>query len=203
MWETFWKDYFIDSKISNYKDYTKKKYWDLCDELIDAYKIQEWDRILDFGCACGNLVREFVDRRYDNIIWTDISKRAISYWINQWLWKYLQEYTDSILTHNYNFIFMLDVLEHIPLEWEIQKLLTSIKEEVEVIIRVPVSNEENWRYVLDVSENDKTHVQRHTKERWIKLFKMSWFTHIWYITLNNIYDSNGVLAVLIIKEWQK
>ena len=62
-----------------------------------------------------------------------------------------------------------------------------------LVVRVPVSATEGSPYVLEVSRNDITHVQCHTKEWWIELFHHYDFAFL-PLTTPTIYDSSGVLA---------
>jgi hypothetical protein len=88
---------------------------------------------------------------------------------------------------------LLDVLEHIPSITEINKYL-KIANVKNVVVRIPVSEKEGEPYVLLVSRNDSTHVQCHTKQWWIDLFKKHNFELIKKLNTKSIYDSEGVFA---------
>jgi len=194
----FWKDYFIDSKISNYQDYTKKKYWDLCEELIELFNIKKDDKLLDRWCATWNLVKEFVDRWYNNILGSDISPWAIEYGITNWLWEHLKHFDLSLLEHDNKYIIINDVLEHMT-EKDIVNILE--KSKWNIILRVPVCAKVWEDYVLECSRVDRTHIIRWTKEQRIGLFKLCWY-HVIQVKWKHFYDSDGVLACILIK-WQK
>lgn len=196
--EKFWKNYFVDSTISNYQDYTKKKYGNLCEELIKLCWILDIHRLLDYWCATGNLIKEFLDRWYEIILWTDISDWATSYAINNWLHKNVMKYNNDLLEFYNDFVFMLDVLEHID-EQEIRRLLSITNNESKIVFRLPVSNIDDGRYILDVSENDKTHIIRKTKERWNRLFDECWY-RVELLNGKYIYDSEGVMAWVLLKK---
>jgi 2-polyprenyl-3-methyl-5-hydroxy-6-metoxy-1,4-benzoquinol methylase len=190
----FEKDYYIDSSISNYVNYTCKKFNGLYDDLI-TLPITKEDSILDFGCATGGLVNCFYQNGYTNIKGTDISYWAINYGRTQFNLSadILNHYNRQLLENNFNFIFFLDVLEHIPLN-ELNELLSLIKKTSRLIVRIPVSKVEGENFVLEVSKNDKTHIQIHDKEWWINLFKKHGFNNNNTILKDVIYESEGVLA---------
>ena len=73
---TFEEGYFKDSHISNYKDYTQKKFGDLCNGLC-SLGIEPQHTILDFGCALGGLIAEFRDRGFHSVYGTDVSWWAV------------------------------------------------------------------------------------------------------------------------------
>lgn len=193
----FWKDYFIDSKISNYQDYTKKKYWLLCEELIELFSIDKQDKLVDRWCATWNLVKEFVERWYTNIKWSDISTWAIQYAKENWLSDYVENYNKELLSENNDYIIINDVLEHLT-ENELNDLL--IRCNGNIILRVPVCANEWEDYVLECSRVDRTHIIRRTKEQWINKFKEYWY-NIGEIFGKQIYTSEWVLAVILTK-WE-
>jgi len=173
---TFEKAYFTDRnrQVSNYRDYRKIKYSKLCGVLIQFCQIIRNDKIVDFGCATGALVSEFKKRGFHNVKGTDTS-----YWAIEWgrenlgLTKELEHYNRNMLAEPKDFCIMLDVLEHIPSVQEIKLILQLTQRNLRkhLIIRIPVSAREGEDYYLKVSRNDRTHVQCHCKEWWIKLFK--------------------------------
>ena len=193
----FWKDYYINSEISNYQNYTEKKYGYLCEELIKILWIEKDDNIVDRGCATWNLIREFANRGYTNIKGSDISERAIQYWIDNWLQDFLQSYNPEILSEDNQHVIMNDVLEHM-LEDDIREMLNGTN--WLITLRLPVCAKEWEDYVLECSRVDKTHIQRHTKDRWIELFNECGYT-VETINWKHIYDSKWVLAVTLTK-WE-
>jgi 2-polyprenyl-3-methyl-5-hydroxy-6-metoxy-1,4-benzoquinol methylase len=189
----FEKDYYINSNISNYDNYTCKKFSGLFNDLINL-SINKEDTILDFGCATGGLVNCFYQNGY-SIKGTDISYWAINYGRKQYdlSSEILNHYNRQLLECQFNFIFFLDVLEHIPFE-ELNELLSLIKNTNKLIVRIPVSKIEGENFVLEVSKNDKTHIQIHDKDWWINLFKNHGFINNNIISKEYIYESEGVLA---------
>lgn len=191
----FDKDYFINSEISNYQDYTKKKYGDLCEELICLYGIEKSDSIIDWWCATGNLIIEFVDRWYTNIKWSDISVWAVDYARSHWLEKYVEHYNENILSE-WQYVIMNDVLEHMNWEKEIGQILSKCK--WKIILRVPVCAKEWEDYVLECSRADKTHLIRWTKKQRENVFNAYWYK-VERINGKHIFDSDWVLAVILTK----
>ena len=190
---TFEEGYFKDSKISNYRDYTQKKYGMLCEDLI-ALGIKPTDRIVDFGCAIGSLLNEFCQRGYRRVQGTDVSWWAINegrrlHGFNPNVPQYLNY---SLLEEGADWILALDVLEHIGTV-ELSNILQIMRCK-NLVVRVPVCAEEGQPYVLKVSRNDTTHIQCHTKEWWTET--LSGFMYMGPITGTAIYDSPGVMAAV-------
>lgn len=194
----FESGYFVNSQTSNYRDYRKIKYSRLCDALIQTCKILRNDKLIDFGCGTGALVYEFKKRGFHNIKGTDMS-----YWAIEWgqqnlgLMKELEHYNRNMLAEPKDFCIMLDVLEHIPSVEEIQLILGLNRRSLRkhLIIRIPISAKEGLDYYLKVSRNDKTHVQCHSREWWIKLFKTCEYQLMREFRQKSvIWSSKGVLA---------
>ena len=197
----FEKEYFINSKTSNYKCYTTKKYNDLALELISFLNLKEGDYVLDFGCATGHLLKCIKCNTKCKVKGTDISLWAIEYGKKNFgLQRELEYYNINLLATHPDYIFFLDVLEHIE-SGMLNNILKIASESVKkaILVRVPVSLKEGENFVLEVSRNDKTHIQVHCKSWWINLFKKYQLTKIEYVNLKHIYNSDGVLAVLLKK----
>jgi cyclopropane fatty-acyl-phospholipid synthase-like methyltransferase len=157
-------------------------------------------RILDFGCATGALLLEFIRGGYVNVCGTDVSFWAVNYGRETYgLTNYqIQYYNPNLLEAGADWIIALDVFEHIGNE-ELQNILRLIQCG-RLVMRVPVSAEEGGPFVLEVSRNDKTHIQCHTKEWWLERFGPYAKSHE-FIATPSIYDSDGVLAVIF--QWRQ
>ncbi len=193
---SFEKDYFVDSKISNYQNYLTKKFDNLAKDLIKFLKINKDDVILDFGCGCGGLVFEFKERGFNKVKGTDISHWAIEEGKKMFsLEKEIEYYNRNLLSQEKDFVFLFDVLEHMP-EYEIGFILDLAKKNLRksIVIRVPVCKNEGEPYVLDVSRNDKTHIQCHTRDWWIKAFEDKGYEFVEDLNLSSIYSSEGVFS---------
>jgi len=191
----FERTYFVHSNISNYKDYRKRKFFQLADDLVKILDLKQTDNILDFGCATGGLMYELKKRGFSKIKGTDLSYWAIEYGRNNFGFneEELQYHNVNLLMFPVDVLLFLDVLEHVPTVDEINKLL-KISNAPKVVIRVPISNKEGEPYVLDVSNNDVTHFQCHTKSWWIKLFEDCGYVLDILLHGDAIYDSDGVFA---------
>ncbi len=195
----FESGYFVNSKISNYKNYLQRKFNDQSEDLINYFKMKKSDKIMDFGCATGGLIYGFKKLGFKNIKGTDISYWSIKYGKETLeLEKELEYYNLNLLTKSKDYLIILDVLEHVPTKEEIEEILRLGKQNLKknVILRVPVCAEEGEDFFLKVSRNDKTHVQCHCKEWWIKLLEKLGFVLEEELNLNSIYSSTGVLAAV-------
>ena len=190
----FERGYFKDSKLSNYGDYTKKKYGLLCDELI-SIGIEQEDKIVDFGCATGILVNEFRQRGYVNTCGTDVSWWAIQEGreAHNLGPDVLHHLNYSLLESGADWVLALDVFEHIGTA-ELRHIVNMIQCS-HFVVRVPVCSKKGEPYVLPVSRNDQTHIQCHTKIWWIKLLEPR-FIYEGSMKGKAIYDSEGVFAAV-------
>ncbi len=188
----FNKDYYVNSKISNYTDYREKKFFNLAEDL---YSYLKGKSVLDYGAATGGLVYELLNR----LIYcegTDISHWAIEYGKKKYDMEHmLHHYNPSLLLEDFDVVLFLDVLEHIPND-ELLYIFSLLKAK-QVIIRIPVSKNEGEDFVLEVSKNDKTHIQVHCKEWWLDLFKEYSYNKFVPLNKESIYDSEGVLAGIL------
>ncbi|OLS21585.1 MAG: Ubiquinone biosynthesis O-methyltransferase [Candidatus Heimdallarchaeota archaeon LC_2] len=192
---TFEEGYFINSKISNYEDYRERKFSILADALIRTLALDNGMRVLDFGCATGGLIKELKKGGVTDIKGTDVSYWAISYGQEHYgLKEELEYFNVNLLTQDFNAVLFLDVLEHVPSVAEINKFL-EISQIPLLVVRIPVSAIEGEPYVFEISRNDTTHVQCHTKEWWEKVFTDHNYNQIHIFDENpGIFDSEGVLA---------
>ena len=196
---TFEERYFIQSETSNYKDYRRRKWAKLADDLISLLNLEKNTQILDFGCATGGLIKELRNRGIKNVKGTDISYWAIEYGKQTLGLKEELEFCNlNLLTKDFDIILFLDVLEHIPTIGELRKLLCLTNAD-RIIVRVPISAIEGENYVFLVSRNDTTHLQCHTKEWWINLFNECGYKLETFLNGEAIYDSEGVFAGVFTK----
>jgi len=183
--------YYINSSISNYTDYRKKKFDGLANDLFTYFNLNS-KKILDYGAATGGLISSLKNLGC-MVKGVDISIWAVEYGRQ----NYNLSETELTTTNNFNFnetfdkIIMLDVLEHLNINY-LNSLLEKIYK-TDIIIRIPVSKNEGEDFVLDVSKNDKTHIQIHDKIWWCEFFKKYKYSFK-PLNLSNIYDSEGVMA---------
>lgn len=194
--------YFCHSKISNYEDYRGKKFGSQSEELMTTLDMGYTDVVVDFGCATGGLLYEFKRKGFTTLRGTDISYWAIDFGKKAFqLDMELDYYNINVLDEEKDWLFLLDVLEHIhTVELErIMEIIKNSKVHKGIIMRVPVSAREGGDFVLDVSKNDKTHIQIHSKTWWIKLFKKHGLKLKEELDTDTIYSSDGVLAGWFVK----
>lgn len=194
MKEKFRQDYFVrninivDKTFdSNYIDYRAKKFTILADNIIDIFELDKESRkdkeifsILDFGCATGALLKELKDKGFTNIKGADISNWAIEYGKDTFeLKNELEFYNRNLLCEMFDYIIMLDVVEHLP-DYELETIfkLASKGLRKKLLVRIPVSHQEGEDFVLEVSKNDRTHIQIHSKEWWINTIESFGFVYL-------------------------
>jgi predicted TPR repeat methyltransferase len=191
---SFERDYFIDSKVSNFRDYLSKKYDKQVDDLFTQTPLSTKMRVLDFGCGAGGLLRELRVRGCENLCGTDISRWAIKMGKEYGLDDILHYFNMDLLDRPWEFVIFQDVLEHIPTLEELNWVLETIWADAYVYIRVPVSENEGENFVLQVSRNDATHFQCHSKKWWDQFVKDLGYDLVCVINGKAIYESPGVLA---------
>lgn len=188
----FNKDYYINSTISNYTDYREKKFIGLANDLYPYVKNKS---VLDYGAATGAFMNELINMGVF-CMGTDISYWAVDFGVKQYkLGKRLLHYNISLLEEDFDVVLFLDVLEHIPFE-ELNYVLDLLHAS-QVIVRIPVSAKEGEDFVLDVSKNDKTHIQIHSKQWWLDFFSVYGYSIFTPLDKVSIYDSEGVLAGIL------
>ena len=180
----------------NYVGYLNRsgKYDKLCEEIVDFLNclslIKKDSKILDYGCAVGFLLDAFYKRDFKNTHGYDISEFALS--------KLNKNHKIINLNENqeFDFCFMLDVLEHIDDE-NIQKIFSKIQANI-LVVRIPCSLDGKDFY-LEVSKNDKTHINCKKKTDWVKFINSFGYSLIGLLNLKQIYDSDGVFCGLFFK----
>lgn len=201
--QNFTAEYFLKSHISNYNDYTAKKFDKLCRDLVVGCNIQYKDYIVDFGCATGGLLSEFKNKGFRYLKGTDISNWAISFGQKEYgLINELEYFNSNLLWAEKDWLIMLDVLEHIdtPELGSVLDLISQSNIKKGIILRIPVSAQEGKNFVLDVSKNDRTHIQIHSKKFWEQLFEGIGFTTKKVLAEETIYESEGVMARWMVKK---
>lgn len=189
--------YYKDSPVGNYKDYMAKKHDGLAQDLVNHFKFKKNDRIIDFGAATGNLIRELHKRGIPEAYGTDISYYAVQYGKEVLgLGDKLQYYNLELLSNPKDYVLMLDVLEHLPTETELNRIIGLASRDLEsnFVVRIPVALNEGENYHLEVSRNDKTHFQCHSKDWWISLFQDNGLELAGTLNSKHIYDSKGVFS---------
>lgn len=184
----------------NYKGYLKRsdKYLIIAHNvLIELHKHNlikgSLSRILDYGCAVGHLTKWLNKLNYQATGY-DISEYAINYANDLNVTN-----NPEVLKHNYEVMFALDVLEHIPLS-DLKELFKVIDIPT-IVVRVPVKKDiKHNNYYLNVSQHDKTHVIVWSKEEWQTfLFDYGYEQKI-LINSSEIFNSDGVHCAIYTKQ---
>lgn len=186
-------------KTGNYTNYLEKKekYKKLASELFflfDCLNINNKNiQILDYGCAVGFLLDGIKDLGFNNIYGYDISSWAIE----QASKKHQILGSKEIYKKTFDICFILDVLEHMN-DKDAEHFLKNIKSKL-IVFRIPVSNDGGKKFVLEVSNNDKTHINCKEKNDWENIFFKYGFKKIIKLNLKSIYDSEGVFSGIAFK----
>lgn len=159
----------------------------MCEMMANYLCIPKNQKILDFGCAKGYLVKAFIELGYD-CDGVDISEYAIS--------QAPQEIRDRLFLYNpenldnkyYDTVIAKDVFEHIEPK-DLSKILWELSDVTDrIFCVVPLGDGE--KYIVPEYENDITHVIRQPKEWWVDHFKKSgWNTSFFSYLLDGIKDN--------------
>lgn len=166
-------DYFLRGKelgISGYTDYR----WmpdltiPMAQVIIDHCGIDKKDKILDFGCARGYVVKAF--RRLGHEAYgVDVSQWAVENGDEEIKQHLVHAPDGSLPDTRFDWVIAKDVLEHIPyVSYVITRLMNAASKGVFAV--VPLSHFDNSKYVVDEYEKDVTHIQRKTIGTWIEMF---------------------------------
>jgi len=147
--------------------------------LIEILGIKPTDKILDYGCAKGYLVKA-MRLLYRQCYGIDISDYAVKE-SDTHIREYLQviESTDNILNlkfgvNKFDYVIAKDVFEHIP-PTELNKILTNIRKICDCLF-VVVPRGDGQKYYEPAYEFDKTHIIREDIDWWKNLFLKSGFS---------------------------
>lgn len=141
--------------------------------IADHLDIEMTDRVLDFGCARGYVVRAFVELGYD-AYGIDISEWAITNCDDAVKDRVslASPITSNLVGHDW--ITCKDCLEHIP-EEDIMAQLLGLASSARkgVFIVVPLSNSIDQPYVVPDYEKDITHQIRWPMLAWVSAIEQS------------------------------
>lgn len=176
-------DYFLHGKekgLSLYENYR----WlpeltpPMAKRMVEHLGIQKGDKILDFGCARGFLVRALVESGYD--AWgADCSTWAISNCDEKVKGRLTLTQKPLI---NYDWIICKDTLEHLNV-WDLLATLAefALRTKKGALIVVPLSYHLGEPYVIEDYEKDITHVVRWPLWRWVQECHIA-FDETWEIS---------------------
>lgn len=164
-------DYFLRGKQSGkslYENYRwlKDLTVPMAERIVDHLGVEMDDRIMDFGCARGYLVRALTELGHD-AYGVDASSWAVANCDETVRGK-------VFLTNNQPFtkpdwIIAKDVMEHLTMDEVAETLLKFAKQANKgVFIVVPLANGHASKYVVPEYEEDVTHVIRWPLWRWVQ-----------------------------------
>jgi len=184
MRDLFNEDYYengVQLGISGYTNYhwMPKLTIPMCEKIIEYLCIKKNEKILDFGCAKGFIVKAFRDLGYD-CYGTDISDYAISQAPDE-IKSRLCLLDNLNLEQQFQTIIAKDVFEHIEpeiLSGILQKLRPACDK---LFCVVPLGD--GKKYIIPEYENDITHIIREDREWWINFFeenemKVQYFSYL-------------------------
>ncbi|MHA2378825.1 MAG: class I SAM-dependent methyltransferase [Candidatus Thorarchaeota archaeon] len=197
---TFEEEYYVQTESTGQRNLWMKKFGALAEDLICSVPLSNDMRILEFGCAAGGLLSALKRSGLVHLKGTDISYWAVKYAHDVYGLEEEVEYCNlNLLTGDLDVVLMLDVLEHVPTEKEICRLLSLVRRGTKLVVRVPVSVREGDPYYLEVSRNDVTHVQCHTSDWWHSLLEEEGYSPVKTLSGPAIYESDGVFARVYVK----
>jgi cyclopropane fatty-acyl-phospholipid synthase-like methyltransferase len=186
------EDYY---KTLNYSDYLSRgiRYEKTAEELSSLLKsvglLHSDSTILDYGCAVGFLTKALSDLGY----------KAVGFDISEWATTKAKSRGVSIIENpkgSFDCAFYLDVLEHMT-DDQILKVFKNVKSKSS-IIRIPCSTDGGKTYHLNVSNQDKTHINCKTKEEWKIFFYSLGVKTILHLNTLTVYDTEGVFCALLL-----
>lgn len=156
-----------DAMYNNYKRFIKRT----INDSFDA-------PILDIGCGIGLFINSLMRIGYKNISGIDISSTQINMAKSRGLPCELVESTIEFLNqkpNNFEYIFMIDVFEHIPVNEQIEFMKAcrlALKPKGKLVIIAPNANSvfaSRYRYI------DQTHTCIFTDDSLYSIYAMSGF----------------------------
>ena len=174
MSEIYDEDYFMRGKETGKSLYENYRWLPdltipMASAMIRHLGIRHNDTILDYGCARGYTVKAFREMGY-SARGIDVSEWAIQN-ADEDTKPYLQlvKEVPPLISREFSWVVAKDVLEHIR---QVDSTIISLRNaaSVGVFAVVPLSVEDNGRYVVEAYEKDVTHIHRLTLGTWAELF---------------------------------
>ena len=192
--QAFGESYYATANYSHYL-WKADRYRHLARDLSDLFeKVSVWqrvDRLLDFGCGPGFLVQGF-QQLGKQAAGCDISPWSVRYGSETLGIPFLRLPGEIDWDTRWSMVTALDVLEHMSDE-DIASFCAGLHAE-HLVVRIPVAQEDGGTFVLPVSEEDPTHVNRKTAASWERLLRELGFEPWLVLNLSTIWESDGVLS---------
>lgn len=177
------EDYFLHGRKSGKSLYDNYRWLPnltipMATVIVDHCRIQRHERILDFGCARGYVVKALAILGH-NAVGVDVSKWALE---NADPSVKDQVSSEWPPTQPVDWIIAKDVLEHVPLH-SIGQILLQFADVARrgVFIVVPLAGGLGQPYVVEDYEKDVTHVLRWPLDTWVDEI-LNAFDHTWEIS---------------------
>lgn len=187
---------------NNYAGYLQRaeRYEKLVQELeYELFRVLKLDfkskPVLDFGCGVGYVVHAMESIGYKDVFGYDLSA-----WATNWGKEHLGVTTisanDFVLhTRRWELMTAFDVFEHME-AYEIARTLLATMPEY-LLVRIPLVRKDGGKFVLEVSENDPTHITRFTRETWLTFFENNNYKWLFNVNLGTFYDTEGVMCAML------
>jgi 2-polyprenyl-3-methyl-5-hydroxy-6-metoxy-1,4-benzoquinol methylase len=179
------QQYNNDTKVNKWTTAYLKKY------VLPYLKKINDPAILEIGCGWGKYIKGLHDLGYNNITGIDISKEQVDFAkLKMKLKNVILADAKEFLINNkkkYDLVLMLDVMEHLPLEYSIELMnliKINLKKEGIFIMQTPngLSPLNPIRYA------DLTHVRSFTTTSASQLFKLTGFDQFEFLGLEPLTD---------------
>lgn len=161
-------------------DPNRQRYWGRAASILAAMKLLGAPvfekQIVDYGCGPGLLVEGLKQCGAKYVIGYDSSTAARELALQHGIANVVTDITQVIRPAE--LVICLDVLEHIPPS-QLGDLLGAIKDVLAaryLLVKVPLSAEDNSSYIDPRMERDPTHLIRWTRDKWISTLLESGFT---------------------------
>jgi SAM-dependent methyltransferase len=176
MKEIFDEDYFENGIVTGKSCYVNYHWMPeltikMANKMIKHLGLKEGDRVLDFGCAKGFLVRALRILSI-NAFGCDISRYAIGKADPEvkHACKLMKNGTTIPFGHKFDWIVSKDVLEHIK-EKDIDVFLEKAREVADRMFHVIPLADKQGNLIVPEYELDKTHVLKKDFEWWMSKFQ--------------------------------
>ncbi len=190
--EKYDRDYYENGVISGKSCYTNYRWMPeltvrMAHKIIQHLNLSEGDKLLDFGCAKGYLVKAFHILDIE-CYGCDISSYAIKN-VDAEVRDYcrLSNERDFIPFDDvFDWIISKDVMEHMT-EYDVDIFLDLVRKKTKKMFHVIPLGDQNGHYIIPEYSFDKTHVLAKTREWWERKFR----EHGWSVESCS-YNVSGV-----------
>tara|TARA_R110001592_G_scaffold26674_9_gene99598 strand:+ start:2199 stop:2816 length:618 start_codon:yes stop_codon:yes gene_type:complete len=191
----FNKSYYNSINYLNYP-LREKKYHNTSKDIINFFKLNPNDLLLDYGCAIGLLLRGYNSEGFNKVWGYDISNWAINESKN--ITSNTSSNIEILNDKTYKLTTALDVFEHM-FDEDLDDILKKISTQT-LVLRIPVKLKGDNDFYLEVSRKDKSHVNCKTQEEWISFIEGYGFNFKSSLNLPHIYNSKGCFCGYFIKK---